>query len=50
MRADSKAQVLITWLHENLKPDGEWGTKRVVIFTEYRETQEWLIERLSRLF
>ena len=46
-RADSKAGVLVDWLHSNLKPHGVWNTRRVVIFTEYRQTQMWLIERLA---
>ena len=46
-KADSKAQLLIDWLHRNLRSKGEWNTRRVVIFTEYRDTQKWLIERLA---
>jgi superfamily II DNA or RNA helicase len=41
-RADSKADKLITWLKANIKPDGAWGSRRVLIFTEYRATQKWL--------
>lgn len=41
-RPDSKAQALIRWLHENLKPGGAWNDRRVIIFTEYRATQKWL--------
>src|SRR5712692_992360 len=41
-RADSKAATLIQWLHETLKPKGEWNDHRVLIFTEYRATQKWL--------
>lgn len=43
-RADSKAKKLMRWLHETLKPDGDWGNTRVLIFTEYRATQNWLAE------
>lgn len=41
-RPDSKAQTLIDWLNENIKPGGEWSDTRVIIFTEYRDTQKWL--------
>jgi superfamily II DNA or RNA helicase len=40
--ADSKTRVLIEWLNANLKPDGKWSDRRVIIFTEYRATQKWL--------
>ena len=41
-RPDSKAKTLIRWLKEHIKPDGEWSDERVIIFTEYRATQNWL--------
>jgi superfamily II DNA or RNA helicase len=46
-RADSKARALIDWLKANLKPDGEWSDRRVIIFTEYRATQKWLHDLLA---
>ncbi len=42
VRADSKAEKLMTWLREHLKPEGKWSNERVLIFTEYRTTQKWL--------
>ena len=42
LKADSKARKLISWLHENLRPNGQWNNERVIIFTEYRTTQKWL--------
>jgi superfamily II DNA or RNA helicase len=47
MRADAKAELLMQWLDETCRPrnrDGErvWNTERVIIFTEYRDTQRWL--------
>lgn len=39
---DSKARKLIEWLHSTLKPEGRWSDERVIIFTEYRATQNWL--------
>jgi superfamily II DNA or RNA helicase len=46
-RADSKARRLIQWLKDNLKPDGQWTDRRVIIFTEYRATQKWLHDILA---
>ncbi len=47
IRADSKARRLIQWLKDNLKPDGQWTDRRVIIFTEYRATQKWLHDLLA---
>ena len=41
---DAKALTLINWLKENLKPGGKWSDERVIIFTEYRDSQKWLTE------
>jgi superfamily II DNA or RNA helicase len=46
---DAKAQQLITYLRAVCKPDGEhWSNERVVVFTEYRDTQRWLADLLSQ--
>src|SRR5229473_6712458 len=47
-RPDSKAQKLIDWLHTTLKLNGRWSNERVIIFTEYRATQNWLYGLLAR--
>lgn len=39
---DSKARAFIDWLKAIVRPDGEWSDERVIIFTEYRATQNWL--------
>ena len=44
---DSKANQLIQWLNETIKPSGKWSNERVIIFTEYRATQNWLQEVLA---
>ncbi len=44
---DSKAKQLIEWLKDHLKPGGKWSNERVIIFTEYRATQNWLQEVLA---
>ena len=41
-RADSKARALIEELARICRPDGAWNDERVVVFTEYRATQDWL--------
>lgn len=39
---DSKANAFIDWLKAIVRPDGKWSDERVIIFTEYRATQNWL--------
>lgn len=41
-RADSKAEALIEWLDAICRPDGRWGNERVVVFTEYADTLDWM--------
>ena len=47
-RMDAKAAELVRWLHETIRPGGEWSDERVIIFTEYRATQNWLQGILAR--
>lgn len=47
VRADSKVEALLAWLDEQIRPDGKWSDQRVIIFTEYRATQNWLVEILT---
>jgi ERCC4-related helicase len=44
---DSKAQKLLAWLEEVIRPEGKWSNQRVIIFTEYRATQKWLYDLLA---
>ena len=37
---DSKAAKLIDWLGSIVRPGGRWRDERVIIFTEYRDTQK----------
>jgi superfamily II DNA or RNA helicase len=46
-KPDSKAEALLRWLEENLRPKGQWSNARVILFTEYRATQKWLHEILA---
>jgi superfamily II DNA or RNA helicase len=41
-RPDAKAQAILDWLARHLKKDGAWTDERVILFTEYRATQDWL--------
>lgn len=43
-RMDNKTKELLKWLEQIVKPDGKWSPsgERVIIFTEYRATQNWL--------
>ena len=47
MRPDSKTQQLIAWLEQEIRPNEQWSDQRVIIFTEYRDTQKWLSQQLS---
>lgn len=47
-RPDQKTEELIRWLRAHLQtPDRRWTNERVVIFTEYRDTQRWLTQILT---
>jgi len=46
---DAKATELINYLTAVCKPDGQhWTNERVVVFTEYRDTQLWLANLLRQ--
>jgi SNF2 family DNA or RNA helicase len=46
-KPDAKAHVLIDWLEHYIRPNGAWNNRRVLIFTEYRTTQNWLYGLLA---
>lgn len=46
-RPDSKANSILKWLDEHIKPNEKWSDNRVILFTEYRPTQAWLQQILS---
>jgi len=46
-RPDSKARAIIEWIKEHIRPKGRWSNERVIIFTEYRATQRWLVDILT---
>jgi SNF2 family DNA or RNA helicase len=45
-RPDAKFEALRAWFDPIVRPDGQWGRARVILFTEYRDTQRWLYDRL----
>lgn len=45
-RPDSKATAVLNWLEANLRPNGVWNNRRVILFTEYRTTHQWMHEIL----
>ncbi|MEU7889490.1 DISARM system SNF2-like helicase DrmD [Microbispora bryophytorum] len=48
VRPDAKAQELVTYLKAVCRPDQHWSNERVVVFTEYRDTQTWLADLLNQ--
>lgn len=46
-QVDSKAKDILDWLESHLKENGDWNGKRVILFTEYRTTLDWLHKILA---
>ena len=46
-RTDVKTKRLMDWIGETCFPDGEWNDERVIVFTEYRATLNYLDEMLT---
>ncbi|MFM8419802.1 MAG: DISARM system SNF2-like helicase DrmD, partial [Verrucomicrobiota bacterium] len=47
LRPDTKAAGLLRWLRATLQAHGAWNDTRVIVFTEYRDTQNWLFQLLA---
>jgi len=45
---DSKAKCLTKWLNTHVRPAKKMGPRAVILFTEYRATQNWLKEILAQ--
>jgi superfamily II DNA or RNA helicase len=45
-RVDSRARALLDWIEGVCRPGGLWNNERVIVFTEYRDTQAWLEQLL----
>lgn len=48
-RPDAKVKALVKWLDTHIRPNGKWSDERVIIFTEYRATQNYLLQHLANL-
>ncbi|MBB6099404.1 superfamily II DNA or RNA helicase [Deinobacterium chartae] len=46
-RPDAKAKAILQWIERHLKTDGQWNDQRVILFTEYRTTHQWMHEILA---
>jgi superfamily II DNA or RNA helicase len=46
-QVDAKAKAVLDWIATNLKTDGQWNERRVILFTEYRTTHQWMHEILA---
>ncbi|MCD4650326.1 MAG: DISARM system SNF2-like helicase DrmD, partial [Candidatus Cloacimonetes bacterium] len=44
---DSKTAVLKGWIENHLKTENDWNRERLIIFTEYRDTLEYLRHHLE---
>ncbi|WP_081057575.1 DISARM system SNF2-like helicase DrmD [Burkholderia diffusa] len=48
IQEDSKAAALITWINRNLRSGDQWSGERVIIFTEYKHTLNYLERILEK--
>jgi len=46
-QVDLKAKATLDWLALHLKPGGQWNDRRVILFTEYRTTHQWMHQILA---
>jgi superfamily II DNA/RNA helicase len=46
-RPDAKAQALLDLIEKTCRPGGAWNDERLIVFTEYRDTQKWLLDLLA---
>jgi SNF2 family DNA or RNA helicase len=48
IQEDSKAAALVTWINQNLRNGDQWNGERVIIFTEYKHTLNYLERILEK--
>ena len=46
---DGRVEELARWIRENLCPGGTWNRRRVVVFTEFDDTLQWLLRSVPPL-
>jgi superfamily II DNA or RNA helicase len=44
---DARTTRLLDWVDQSVRPGGDLGDRRVIVFSEYRATQRYLQERLA---
>jgi len=47
---DSKAQALITWIDAHLRENDAWTNERLIVFTEYKDTLDYLYRILGERY
>src|SRR5262249_1142700 len=45
---DSKVKCMMDWLNKEIRQNKKWSNDWVILFTEYRATQKWLMEILAQ--
>lgn len=47
-QANSRLEALVGYLDAACRPDGTWSNERVVVFTEYSATLDWIVRVLTQ--
>ena len=47
-KPDSKVQILLSWIEKHLCPNGRWNNDRLLLFTEYKHSLEFIKRELER--
>ena len=47
--SDARLRAFAEWIQNNLIADGEWNDRKVVIFTEYEDTLQWMVNQSNQL-
>ena len=45
-RPDERVKAIAAWIRQNMIEDGNWNSRRLILFTEYEDTRRWLHDRL----
>jgi superfamily II DNA or RNA helicase len=46
-KPDAKAEALLALIEQSCRPGGSWNEERIIVFTEYRDTQRALLDFLA---
>lgn len=47
-KPDQKAQALIDWIRRNMGEGDQWNNRRLIVFSEYETTLDWLSKQLAQ--